>query len=73
MKVEGLNGQLPNLDLVNLAVRMCTKEGVGHTFKDRLNKNSRDTFADYTYSAQTMAAMMVSQATGVSFQFNYLL
>ena len=28
LKIEGLNGQLPNLDLVNLVVRLCRKHGV---------------------------------------------
>ncbi|KAI5712072.1 hypothetical protein M8J75_005513 [Diaphorina citri] len=32
VKVSGLNGQLPNLDLVNLIHRLCGKEGIKHTF-----------------------------------------
>lgn len=36
VKVEGLNGQLPNLDLVNLVHRLCSKEGIRHTFKNRV-------------------------------------
>lgn len=36
VKVEGLNGQLPNLDLVNLVHRLCSKEGLKHTFKNRV-------------------------------------
>lgn len=36
VKIEGLNGQLPNLDLVNLVHRLCSKEGVRHTFKNRV-------------------------------------
>jgi len=28
IKVEGLNGQLPNLDLVNTAVRLCRRENI---------------------------------------------
>ena len=28
VKVEGLNGQLPNLDLFNLVTRLSTKEGL---------------------------------------------
>lgn len=28
VKIEGLNGQLPNLDLVNLVVRLCRKHNV---------------------------------------------
>ena len=36
VKVEGLNGQLPNLDLVNLVHKLCKNEGVNHTFKNRV-------------------------------------
>ncbi|KAG7170509.1 Glycosylphosphatidylinositol anchor attachment 1 protein-like [Homarus americanus] len=50
VKVEGLNGQLPNLDLVNLIHRLCQRENVHHTFKNRL---------------QTLLAMVASQASGV--------
>ena len=28
VKMEGLNGQLPNLDLVNLVVRLCKKQNI---------------------------------------------
>lgn len=38
VKVAGLNGQLPNLDLVNLVHRICSKEGVRNTF---YNKDSK--------------------------------
>lgn len=38
VKVAGLNGQLPNLDLVNLVHRICAKEGVRNTF---YNKDSK--------------------------------
>lgn len=34
IKLSGLNGQLPNLDLVNLAHRLCNKESVKHTFNN---------------------------------------
>ena len=33
LKVEALNGQLPNLDLVNLVNRLCAREGVGQMFQ----------------------------------------
>lgn len=36
VKLSGLNGQLPNLDLVNLVHRMCSKEGVRHTFNGKV-------------------------------------
>ena len=36
LKVTGLNGQLPNLDLVNLAVRLCRNEGVNVGLNNRV-------------------------------------
>lgn len=70
IKVEGLNGQLPNLDLFNLATRMCTKEGIPHTFKNRENQKKDDRgrgpYDEWCYSFRTLMAMVASQATGVS-------
>lgn len=65
IKIEGLNGQLPNLDLFNLAAKMLVKEGVHHTFKNRPNKLFRDSFKDWAYNFQTLMAMVATQATGV--------
>lgn len=65
IKVEGLNGQLPNLDLFNLATRMCTKEGISHTFKNRENRNYRDPVKDWNYAFQTLMTMIFTQASGV--------
>ncbi|XP_049835357.1 glycosylphosphatidylinositol anchor attachment 1 protein [Schistocerca gregaria] len=65
VKVEGLNGQLPNLDLVNLIHRMCAKEGVKHTFKNRENKKFADDFKEWSYAFRTLMAMVSTQATGV--------
>lgn len=67
IKVEGLNGQLPNLDLFNLASKMLIKEGITHTFKNRMNKSFRDPMKDWYYSFQTLMAMVATQATGVSY------
>ena len=65
IKVEGLNGQLPNLDLFNLAAKMLLKESLPHTFKNRQNKNLRNPVRDWYYSFQTLMAMVATQATGV--------
>jgi glycosylphosphatidylinositol transamidase len=65
IKVEGLNGQLPNLDLFNLAAKMLHKEGIPHTFKNRPNKSLRDPVKDWLYSLQTLLAMISTQATGI--------
>ncbi|GFG36725.1 hypothetical protein Cfor_00879 [Coptotermes formosanus] len=65
VKIEGLNGQLPNLDLVNLVHRMCSKEGVRHTFKNRENGNYRNWYKEWLHSFKTLMAMVTTQATGV--------
>nr|CAD7399829.1 unnamed protein product [Timema cristinae] len=65
VKVEGLNGQLPNLDLVNLVHRMCSKEGVKHTFKNRENSNHRDPMKEWSHQLKTLMAMVTTQATGI--------
>ncbi|HIE83123.1 MAG TPA: hypothetical protein EYQ00_04415 [Dehalococcoidia bacterium] len=33
IQLQGLNGQLPNLDLVNLINRLCTREGLHSMFQ----------------------------------------
>ena len=69
VKIEGLNGQLPNLDLVNLVHMLCNKEGVHHTFHNRANYGDRDYNNDpykmWTYSLRTMLEMVLAQASGV--------
>ncbi|KAI4469274.1 glycosylphosphatidylinositol anchor attachment 1 protein [Holotrichia oblita] len=65
IKIEGLNGQLPNLDLFNLATRMCAKEGVSHTFKNRIPRRYTDPVKDWKYTFQTMLSMVATQATGI--------
>ncbi|KDR22254.1 glycosylphosphatidylinositol anchor attachment 1 protein [Zootermopsis nevadensis] len=65
VKIEGLNGQLPNLDLVNLVHRMCSKEGVKHTFKNRESGNYRDWYREWLHSFKTLMAMVATQASGV--------
>ncbi|XP_046385153.1 glycosylphosphatidylinositol anchor attachment 1 protein [Ischnura elegans] len=65
VKVEGLNGQLPNLDLVNLVHRMCSKEGIRHTFKDREDAPNYETFKGWANSFHTLMLMVFTQSTGV--------
>lgn len=65
VKVEGLNGQLPNLDLFNLATKMCFKEHVYYTFKNRPSRSFKDPFKEWLYSFKTFMAMVFTQATGV--------
>ena len=39
VKLEGLNGQLPNLDLVNTVNRLCKKERIASTIQKRVSKS----------------------------------
>lgn len=66
IKIEGLNGQLPNLDLFNLASKMCSKEGLYHTFKNRGIQYHRDATKEWWNYFKNLLAMMATQATGVS-------
>ncbi|XP_024943463.1 glycosylphosphatidylinositol anchor attachment 1 protein isoform X2 [Cephus cinctus] len=65
VKVEGLNGQLPNLDLVNLAQDMITKEGIRRTFQRRPDVNVKNKVSKWWYQFNTLISMIVTQATGV--------
>lgn len=65
IKIEGLNGQLPNLDLFNLASKMCTKEGLYHTFKNKGPEYHRDPVKEWKYYFSNLLAMVATQATGV--------
>ncbi|CAL4128148.1 unnamed protein product, partial [Meganyctiphanes norvegica] len=65
VKVEGLNGQLPNLDLVNLIHRLCQRENVHHTFKNRDDHPRPETFHGWVHQLKTLWYMIATQATGV--------
>lgn len=65
IKIEGLNGQLPNLDLFNLVSKMCSKEGVYHTFKNRVSVYSKDPIKEWWNYFKNLLTMMATQATGV--------
>ncbi|KAF2352581.1 GPI transamidase component Gaa1 [Trinorchestia longiramus] len=62
---EGLNGQLPNLDLVNLVHRLCHRESVDHTVKSRADHPRPDTAAGWRYQLLTLLSSVATQATGV--------
>ncbi|XKL67971.1 hypothetical protein PGB90_003462 [Kerria lacca] len=64
VKVAGLNGQLPNLDLVNLVHRICAKEGVRNTFYNKDSKKGMK-YSTYNHKLRTMLEMIAVQATGV--------
>ncbi|KAM9199839.1 glycosylphosphatidylinositol anchor attachment 1 protein isoform 1-T1 [Mergus octosetaceus] len=62
--VEGLNGQLPNLDLVNLFHAFCQKNGLLCTIQGKLQRSDWDTLPAYAHSLQTLLLMVLKQGSG---------
>ncbi|XP_063777229.1 glycosylphosphatidylinositol anchor attachment 1 protein isoform X2 [Pseudophryne corroboree] len=62
--VEGLNGQLPNLDMVNLFLAFCKKNQLLCTIQGKLQRNDYDTFPVYVHNLQTMLLMVLKQGSG---------
>lgn len=63
--VEGTNGQMPNLDLINLTFQIARIEGtpVKLDITPSANRAVKDhPFADYTNSLRAMLSMMKNQA-----------
>lgn len=66
VKIEGLNGQLPNLDLVNLVHKLCLKSGIHHSYRNSYSwMRNRNKMDDWTNSFRTMFDMVLSQIDGV--------
>lgn len=65
VKIEGLNGQLPNLDLVNLVNKLSHKENIpcGYKILSRKRKNSRNT--KFEVNLRNMLSMILTQASCV--------
>uniref|UniRef100_A0ABM5GD52 Glycosylphosphatidylinositol anchor attachment 1 protein n=1 Tax=Pogona vitticeps TaxID=103695 RepID=A0ABM5GD52_9SAUR len=62
--VEGLNGQLPNLDLVNLFYSFCQKNGLLCTIQGKLQRSEWDSLPAYLHSLQTLLLMVLKQGSG---------
>ncbi|XP_058035054.1 glycosylphosphatidylinositol anchor attachment 1 protein [Ahaetulla prasina] len=62
--VEGLNGQLPNLDLVNLFYSFCQKNGLLCTIQGKLQRSDWDSLPAYLHSLQTLLLMVLKQGSG---------
>ncbi|NWS64090.1 GPAA1 protein, partial [Chunga burmeisteri] len=62
--VEGLNGQLPNLDLLNLFHAFCQKNGLLCTIQGKLQRSDWDSLPAYAHSLQTLLLMVLAQASG---------
>ncbi|XP_076661414.1 glycosylphosphatidylinositol anchor attachment 1 [Halictus rubicundus] len=65
VKVEGLNGQLPNLDLFNLAQNMIAKGGIRHSVQKRFDVRYKNKFKNWHYHFHTLLMMIGTQATGI--------
>ncbi|XP_076247523.1 glycosylphosphatidylinositol anchor attachment 1 [Calliopsis andreniformis] len=65
VKVEGLNGQLPNLDLFNLAQTMIAKEGIRQSFQRRFDVKYKNKLKNWYYHFHTLMMMIATQATGI--------
>ncbi|XP_062716077.1 glycosylphosphatidylinositol anchor attachment 1 protein [Aedes albopictus] len=63
LKVEGLNGQLPNLDLHNLAQKLSQKNGIPAAY--RLSATNQRKPSSYSERLQSLLAMVLSQSSGV--------
>ncbi|XP_046973446.1 glycosylphosphatidylinositol anchor attachment 1 protein [Vanessa cardui] len=66
VKVEGLNGQLPNLDLVNLVHKLCVKSGIHHSYKNSYSWiRTRNKMDEWVNGIWTMLGMVSAQIAGV--------
>ncbi|KAI5641223.1 gaa1-like, GPI transamidase component domain-containing protein [Phthorimaea operculella] len=66
VKVEGLNGQLPNLDLVNLVHKLCTKSMIHHSYKNSYSWiGHRNKMDEWKNGLMTMLGMVTTQLAGV--------
>lgn len=65
VKIEGLNGQLPNLDLVNLVQRIGVKEGFVSGHRQTSTQRRSGLKSSWDENFQHMISMLLTQATGV--------
>lgn len=65
VKIEGLNGQLPNLDLVNLVNRIALKEGLASGHRQTSNKRRSGAKSKMQANLKHVIGMILTQATGV--------
>uniref|UniRef100_A0A1L8DUX8 Putative m28 zn-peptidase n=1 Tax=Nyssomyia neivai TaxID=330878 RepID=A0A1L8DUX8_9DIPT len=62
IKLEGLNGQLPNLDLFNLVQKLTNKEGIPCGYRQPKMKRPK---GGHVNNLRQMLTMVLSQSTGV--------
>ncbi|UXI18681.1 beta-1 3-galactosyltransferase 1-like [Sarcoptes scabiei] len=62
-KIEGQNGQLPNLDFFNIAVELCNRESVPVLFHGHSFYITNNEFDNLLRQIQTISSMMKVQAS----------
>ncbi|EDW62399.1 glycosylphosphatidylinositol anchor attachment 1 protein [Drosophila virilis] len=65
VKIEGLNGKLPNLDMFNLVQRIMAREGVTSGYKQTPRKKRRSSLSNYEQNLRQILAMLSTQSSGV--------
>ncbi|CAG4951794.1 unnamed protein product, partial [Parnassius apollo] len=65
VKIEGLNGQLPNLDLVNLVHKLCVKSGIHHSYKNSYSWIRHNKMDEWVNGIWTMLGMVNTLFPGV--------
>lgn len=65
VRIEGLNGKLPNLDMFNLVQRIMAREGIASGYKQAPRKKRRHSQSVYEQNLRGMLSMLASQASGV--------
>ncbi|KAM7348018.1 glycosylphosphatidylinositol anchor attachment 1 [Cochliomyia hominivorax] len=66
VKIEGLNGQLPNLDMFNLVQRITAREGIISGYKQTpLKKRRSSHYTSVEGNIKNLLLMLLSQTTGV--------
>ena len=63
VRIEGLNGQLTNLDLFNVVVEIATRESIDATFHQYSHLFSPDQVEVWLEYAKTIGSMMSTQAS----------
>ncbi|KAK2187644.1 hypothetical protein NP493_159g04034 [Ridgeia piscesae] len=64
IKLEGLNGQLPNLDLVNTAMQLCRDQGMQPTLQKQTDYWDPKSYEGFERALKTMLLMMWNMAHG---------
>ena len=68
LRHNGINGQLPNLDLINTIVQLCDKNSISTSlYSIFVDLSTNETFLDYiVQSIRTLLINVLTLATGVS-------